>query len=103
MMEISLQAVANQSFSVTLEGRRYVLTFKEAAGMMAVDVTRDEVELLRGHRVVALSPLLPYRSVQDGGNFVLLTENGELPYYPSFGYTQKLIYLTAAEVAALRG
>lgn len=102
MIEVPLQAVANQSFSVSLEGTRYRLTIKEANGIMCADVTRDEVELLRGHRIAALCPLLPYRYLQGGGNFVILTENDELPYYPSFGYTQRLVYLTAAEVAALK-
>lgn len=103
MIEVPLQPVANQSLTVTLEGSRYGLTLKETHGVMSLDVVRDEVELLRGHRVVAAAPLLPYRFLQDGGNFVLLTENDELPYYAQFGFTQQLVYLTAAEVAALKG
>jgi hypothetical protein len=103
MMEIPLQAVANQSLTVTLEGSRFALTLKETHGVMALDVERDGVELLRGHRIVPAAPLLPYRFLQDGGNFVLLTENDELPYYTQFGFSQQLVYLTAAEVAALKG
>jgi hypothetical protein len=103
MIEVPLQAVANQSFTVTLAGFRFALTIKEANGVMCLDVVRDEVELLRGHRIVAAAPLLPYRYLQDAGNFVLLTENDELPYYPQFGFTQQLVYLTAAEVADLGG
>lgn len=103
MIEILLQAVPNQSLTVTLDGARYTLTIKEAHGMMAVDIFRDEVELLRGHRIVAGAPLLGYRFLQDAGNFALLTENDELPYYASFGNSQQLVYLSAAEVAALRG
>jgi hypothetical protein len=104
MIEIALQSVPNQAFSVTLDGSRYLFTLKESNGIMCADVTRDDVELLRGHRIVAGAPLLPYRSVQGGfGNFVLLTENDELPYYTSFGGTQQLVYLSAAEIAALKG
>lgn len=103
MTEVPLQAVPNQSLTATLEGARYALTIKEAHGIMCVDVTRDGVELLRGHRIVSSAPILPYRFLQDAGNFVLLTENEELPYYSAFGFTQALVYLTAAEVAALKG
>jgi hypothetical protein len=102
MIEVPLQAVPNQSLTVTLEASRYALTLKETHGVMSIDIVRDEVELLRGHRVVAGAPLLPYRFLHDGGNFALLTENDELPYYASFGFTQQLVYLTAAEVAALK-
>lgn len=103
MIELTLQATANQSFSVTLEGRRYELTFKEAGGIMCVDVVRDGVTLLQGHRCVANAPLLPYAFLQDGGNFAFLTENDDMPYYASFDFTQSLVYLTADEVAALGG
>lgn len=104
MIEVALQAVANQAFSVTLDGSRYLLTLKDSNGVMVADVVRDEVELLRGHRIVAEAPLLPYRFLQGGGgNFVLVTENDELPQYAQFGFSQRLVYLTAAEIAALKG
>jgi hypothetical protein len=103
MIEIPLQAVPNQALTVTLGGVRFAFTIKEANGVMCADVVRDEVELLRGHRLVAAVPLLPYRYLQDAGNFVFLTENDELPYYTQFGFTQQLVFLTVAEITALGG
>jgi hypothetical protein len=102
MIAVPLQPVANQSFTVTLGGSRYAFALKESNGIMCADVVRDEVELLHGHRLVASAPMLPYRFLQDRGNFVLLTENDELPYYTQFGYTQQLVYLTADEVGTLK-
>lgn len=101
MIEIPLQPVPNQSFSVQLDGARYELTFKHAAGIMCVDVTRDDVELLRGHRVVAWAPLLPYRHM-EAGNFCILTEDDDLPHYSAFGYTQTLVYVSPEELAELK-
>lgn len=101
MIDIPLQPVANQSFSVLLDGARYVLTFKEANGVMCADVVRDEVTLITGVRVTAMTPLLPYDYMQRG-NFVLLTENDDLPYYTQFGLTQSLVYVSDAEIAALQ-
>ena len=46
-------------------------------------------------------PLLPYR-YQERGNFLLLTNEGDLPDFTQFGVTQFLVYLTAAELATLR-
>lgn len=103
MMELPLQAVANQAFTVTLEGSRYELTLKEAGGIMCLDLTRDGVLLLQGHRCVANAPLLPYEFLQDGGNFAFVTENDDLPHYSAFDFTQTLVYLTVDEVAALKG
>lgn len=101
MMQIPLQAVANQAFTVQLDGARWAFTIKEAGGIMCADVTRDDELLLSGARIVAGSTIIPYRYLESG-NFVLLTENDDIPYYAEFETTQSLVYLTAAELAALR-
>lgn len=101
MTEIPLQAVPNQTLSVQLDGARYVLTFKVAGGIMAADLTRDEVVIVSGQRLVAWAPLLPYTHM-EAGNFAILTENDDLPHYASFGYTQTLVYVSPAELADLR-
>lgn len=99
MLTVELQPVANQSFTVQLDGARYELTLREVGGVMSADIARDGVPLLQGARLVAGTPLIPYAHM-TAGNFVLLTENDSLPYYFEFGLTQSLVYLTAAEVAA---
>jgi hypothetical protein len=102
MNQIPLQATANQTLSVQLDGARYSLTFKEAGGVMVADVTRDDVVVLYGARVVSGSPIIPYAYL-EAGNFVLLTEDDDLPYYTEFETTQSLVYVTADELADLRG
>jgi hypothetical protein len=102
MMVIPLQAAPNQTFAIQLDGSRFVLTIKDAGGVMCADVTRDDVLLVSGLRLVAGTPLLPY-PFMERGNFAFVTEDDELPYYTAFGTTQALVYLTADELAELRG
>lgn len=101
MMDVGLAAVPNQAFTVQIDDRVYDFAFREAKGVMAVSITRDEVPLVSALRVTAGTPLLPYR-YQESGNFILTVENDALPYYDKFGITQFLVYLTADELAEFR-
>jgi len=98
---IELAQVPNQSFSVTLEGVRWDITIKQAREVMVVDLVRDSIEILRGQRIVAGTPIIPYRHLQGDGNFLLLTDGDELPNWERFEVDQQLIYATAAEIAAI--
>jgi hypothetical protein len=102
MINIPLQAIANQDLSIQLDNLRYVITIKETNGVMSASVSRDNVELVSMNRITAFEPLLPTRYDLDG-NFVFLTQNDELPEYVQFGVTQFLVYVSAAEIAALEG
>jgi hypothetical protein len=102
MIDVNLAALPNQSLTIQLAERVYDIRTREANGAMAVTIARDGVTLVSALRMTAGTPLLPYR-YQEAGNFVLTTEGDALPYYGQFGITQFLVYLTAEEVAALRG
>ncbi len=101
MIDIGIAAVANQTFFVQLEGVPYTVTLHAADDVVAATISRDDETLLTGARVTPGMPLLPYR-YQERGNFLLLTNEGDLPDFTQFGVTQFLVYLTAAELAALR-
>lgn len=100
MEAISLQPIPNQELNVRLDGRRFGLRIKEAAGVMVADVSVDGVTILEAVRIVAGTPIIPYRYL-EAGNLLLLTDGGDLPDYAQFGVTQSLVYLSAAEIAAL--
>lgn len=102
MREISLSAVANQKLSVTLDNRLYDITIKEANGVMAVTIVRDGITIQDGTRAIANSPLIPYRYLEKG-NFIILTANGDYPYYTQFGITQFLYYASQTELEEARG
>lgn len=101
MIQINLAAIANQSLNIRLDNRLYGITVKEAAGVMAIDLVRDNVMLLQGQRLVSGSPVIPYQYLESG-NFVFITLNDEYPEYPQFGAGQFLLYASADEVLQLR-
>lgn len=100
MIDIPLQAVANQELSIPLGASRYVITIKEANGVMAASIERDGVMIASNTRLVADGLVLPYRHQWFGfGNFFFSTEDEEMPYYPSFGVTQFMVFVTPEELA----
>jgi|SRR5208337_2463813 len=99
MIQILLDAIPNQSFTINLDQNSYAITIKEARGIMAADIVRNGEVLLSGARIVAGTPLIPYQ-YQENGNFVILTENELIPYYLYFGISQTLIYASQAEIEA---
>lgn len=103
MQQIPLATVPNQSLAVTLEDVRFVVTLKEARGVMVASITADGAEVLSGSRVLAGEMLIPYRYRETAGNFLLLTSGGDLPAWAEFGGSQTLVYLTSAELGVIRG
>ena len=101
MRLIPIDATPNQSFSVRLNGSRYVLALRTVTGCMVADLDRDGVQVLRGVRLVAGEPVIPYAYLEDG-NFMLTTVGDALPDWRQFGATQLLYYLTPDEIAALK-
>lgn len=100
MRNIPLTQDPNQELTVRLDDRRYTLRLKAANGVMVADVSIDGAVILRGTRVLAGEPIIPYVYLQDG-NFILLTVDDALPDYAQFGVTQSLVFLSAEEIAAL--
>lgn len=102
MIQIALERIPNQSFSIRLDSRFYNITLKSTNGVMAATVVRDDVIIEEGMRLVGGGLMLPYK-YQENGNFLLTTMNDELPDYLQFGITQFLIYASPAELEVLRG
>lgn len=100
-INVPIEAVANQEFTIVLEGARYNLSIKQATGCMEMDIIRDDVVILTGIRPVAGSPVIPYKYLERG-NFLFLTENDDLPWWEKFGATQSLLYLTIDEMEQAR-
>jgi hypothetical protein len=103
MRNIPLLAVANQSIVVTIDDARWSITLKACGSVMAVDVDLNDEPLLRGQRVVAGMPVIPYRRLPVGvlpaaGNFMLMTMEDDLPWWERFGVDQYLVYLTASDL-----
>lgn len=103
MREIPLVATANQELVVTLDDVRYVLRLTALSGVAGVSITANGAAVVTNSQVLAGEMLIPYEYREPGGNFVLQTLNDELPDWPQFGVTQRLFYLSASELGAIRG
>lgn len=101
MINIPLQQVEKQSFSVLLDNVLHQLSILECNGIMAVTIVRDGVTLIEARRAVASVPVIP-AGPREYGNFVFKTLNDEMPYWSEFGATQQLFYLTIQEIEDLR-
>lgn len=112
MILVPITNIPNQSLSIRLDDNFYDIDiFMCATGVqetpffeapiMAMNLSRNGTAILTGQRLVAGFPAIPYRYLEDG-NFVIITDDDDLPDYNEFGITQFLIYASAAEIAALR-
>ena len=97
---VDLQPLLSQQIAIRLDGDQYVLRIYNTTAGVLCDLTRDEVVVIRGIRIVGGTPLIPYTYLQDG-NFMLVTADNELPEYTKFGVDQYLIFFTQAELEAL--
>lgn len=99
---IPLEATPNQVVTARLGGLRYEIRLRDIGGMMAADVTRGDDIVIRGVRVVAGTPLIPYRHLEAGaGNLIFVNASDQpdaIPYWPDFGTRTRLVYGTEAEL-----
>ncbi len=101
MITIPITSLPNQSFSIQLGNDNYDIVIRSCNFIMAVDLTRNNVPILTGQRVVAGTPVIPYTYLESG-NFLFITANEEYPDYTQFGLTQLLVFTSAAELEAIR-
>lgn len=98
MLDLNLQTLPNQEFSVDINGLKLDVAIRTAINVMVADVSIDDVVLIRGVRLVAGAPILPYPYISTWGNLVLYTGSDELPWWENFGVNQMLYYLTPEEL-----
>lgn len=102
MIVLPLHAQPNQSFSTVLDGNRYDISIIETNGVMSATIIRNSVTIVENIRITAGTFLIPYRYLENG-NFYMTNLNEEIIYYPSFGASQMLVYLTAQDLINIRG
>jgi hypothetical protein len=104
MIEISLQPIPNQAFSIILDDAWFQIRIKTLEnGSCVVSIDRDNLPLIGGVRAMPNRALLPYFYLEGGaGNFAFVTDNDEYPNYTKFGTAHRMIYASAEELEALR-
>ena len=98
---VPIQAVPNQTLTITLDSNIFVITLLTTNGVTCVSLTINGIETLDNIRCVAGTPLIP-ALYQEAGNFLFISNNYDLPIYTQFNISQTLVYFTAAELAAYR-
>lgn len=101
MILVPLATVPNQSFSIVLDGNQYDISLYVINNVSAIDIKRNNVDILLGSRIVPNSPIIPYRYLESG-NFVFITDNGDYPIYTAYGISQFMFYFSQTELDALR-
>lgn len=108
MIEVPLANVPNQSLSINLDGSQYDINVQATNGdailgtlVMAFDIIRNGVAIVTGARSTPGSFLIPAAYLEDG-NFILITMNDEYPDWQQFGVTQTFVFISQAELEAIR-
>lgn len=101
MQQVPLQAVPNQTFTITIDMIIFDISMRVTNGVMSASITINNVLTIENLRVVAGQCLLPSK-YEEAGNFRFSTLNDDLPDYTQFNITQYLYYFSADELATLR-
>lgn len=101
MIQLTIDKTANQTLSSLLDEASYKITLKALTNGMFIDIERDDVMIIQGLRIVGNTPIIPYPYLEHG-NFILATQNGDIPDYTQFGTTQFLYYVTVEELEIAR-
>lgn len=103
MLQVPLIAVASQTLGIVLDGQNCQLSVYQKNTGVYVDVLLDGVAIkttvlcLNGMRLLEDSQYLGFV-----GDFVFVdTQGGNDPQYKQFGTRYQLLYLEAADLAAL--
>lgn len=94
MREITLQPVPNQQFTLNLDGNRWTMRVKQARTSMFVDLLLNDEPLLLGQRIAIGTPVIPYEYLAGSGNFIFLSQAGQMADWREFGNTQQLLHLS---------
>jgi hypothetical protein len=99
LIVIPLEAIPNQSFTFTINDDFYKFTIKECNGVMACTIYINNNIIQSNTRMSSGYFLIPYIYIwNDFGNFVMVTNEDDYPYYTNFGVDQYLVYITTQEI-----
>lgn len=101
MQVVPTQALPIQKFSVLLDNNEWDITLRLTIETISATLSLNGTIVLENTRVVAGYKIIPYK-YEENGNFVLLTQNYEIPNYTKFGVTQALVYISPDELEVVR-
>lgn len=92
MIKIELKKIPNQSLIFENSEARFEIRLNCIGDAMCASVKKNGVEIISGAIVSAGVPLLPFPHLAVDGNFILATNNDEIPHWSKFEQTQELYY-----------
>lgn len=99
---INLLKVPNQTVRADILGVRWQIRLKYIAdGCIIADVDRDDINIIRGVRLIKNQFIIPY-DWQDNGNFLFTATDDGLPDENRFMDTQFVDFLTQDDVELVR-
>lgn len=103
MKQINIKATPNQEFTVNINSYRYDFRFILIDdGVMAYDLSINELPVIQGFRIIKGALLLPYNYQEQSGNLFMSAPDDEDVSYQQFGQSQFLYYLNADEAEQVR-
>lgn len=104
MIQVPLENIPNQSFSINYENVLYDITLNSSqdGSLIFVTVFIDKVLIISGVRSLPDFPIIPYAYLENG-NMMILTMNDEYANYEQLGVTQFLVIASQGEIDAIRG
>ena len=99
---VDLQPLRSQQVFVQLDNVQHELRVYQSGGGVAYDLTRENVVVLQGQRLIVNSPLIPYGYLSNG-NLILISTSDNLADYNEFGLTQTLMFFSGSELEAING
>ena len=101
MVNIELNNIPNQVFSITLNGMQYRIAVRTIQNFTLISVWQNGDILFYNQVCTPNAFVNPYNYVSENGKLYFRCLDNEYPNYKKFGDTQKLYFLTPDEVSSL--
>lgn len=98
MININLIKAPNQSLSFNEGSNLWEIRIVTANQVMAADILLNGDPVVLGQRIVAQAPIIPYPHLSEQGNFAILTQGEELPWWEGFETDQQLVFIFPEEL-----
>lgn len=97
MIYLDLLKKPNQALTFTHKGNLWNIRLTAGNGVMFADIHLNSETIVLGQRVVADMLIIPYRYLSQEGNFAILTNDGEIPWWEEFELRHELVFFTPEE------
>lgn len=92
MITIPLRSTPNQRLTFNYGSDRWVIEIKVAISSMVCNLWLNNQSVILGERVVADVPIISFPHLAVNGNFGILTQGDNEPWWQSFNTSQRLVF-----------